>query len=358
MRRPVPAGGRVVVKIGSSSLVGPDAGIDRAAIERVAGQIADSWDAGLPTVLVTSGAVAAGLGPLGFESRPTDVASLQTAAAVGQGLLMHSYAEAFAARGRVAGQVLLTRDVLANRDQYLYARQTLDRMLQEGVVPVVNENDTIAIDGVRFGDNDRLAAIVSHLVGASLLVLLTDTEGLFSSDPRLGEAEFLAAVDHADERLDRLHGSGPLGSGGVATKVQAARIAAFSQIPTIIASADASLRDLMEGEDVGTWVEPRKVSLPARKLWIAFCQPVGGRVTIDEGAVQALVERGTSLLPVGVVAVDGKFSAGETVDVVGPDRQVIGRGLARMPATTVRERMGRRGGDEVIHRDELAVFAS
>src|SRR5690606_40196688 len=133
---------------------------------------------------------------------------------------------------------------------------------------LVNETDTISFHGVRFGDNDRLPALVSHLVGASLLVLLSDTEGLFSSDPRLGEAEFLAAVDHADERLDRLHGSGPLGSGGVATKVQAARIAAFSQIPTIIASADASLRDLMEGEDVGTWVEPRKVALPARKPWI------------------------------------------------------------------------------------------
>ena len=256
MRRPVPPDGRVVVKIGSSSLVGPDAGIDRTAIERIAGQVADLWEAGLPTVLVTSGAVAAGLAPLGLDARPTDVPSLQTAAAVGQGLLMHSYAEAFASRGRVAGQVLLTRDVLANRDQYLYARQTLDRMLTQGVVPVVNENDTIAIDGVRFGDNDRLAAIVSHLVGASLLVLLTDTEGLFSSDPRLGEAEFLAAVDHADERLDRLHGAGPLGSGGVKTKVEAARIAAFSQIPTIIASADASLRDLTSGEPVGTWWSP------------------------------------------------------------------------------------------------------
>jgi len=358
MRRPVPPDGRVVVKIGSSSLVGPDAGIDRTAIERIAGQVADLWEAGLPTVLVTSGAVAAGLAPLGLDARPTDVPSLQTAAAVGQGLLMHSYAEAFASRGRVAGQVLLTRDVLANRDQYLYARQTLDRMLTQGVVPVVNENDTIAIDGVRFGDNDRLAAIVSHLVGASLLVLLTDTEGLFSSDPRLGEAEFLAAVDHADERLDRLHGAGPLGSGGVKTKVEAARIAAFSQIPTIIASADASLRDLTSGEPVGTWVEPRTVSLPARKLWIAFCQPVRGLVAIDEGAVEALVQRGTSLLPVGVTGVDGGFSAGETVDVVGPDHEVIGRGLARMSASVVRERMGRRGGDEVIHRDELAVFAS
>lgn len=356
MRRPVPDGGRIVVKVGSSSLVGPDAAIDGNAIERTVAQVADSWHAGYPTALVSSGAVAAGLSALGLTSRPTDMPGLQVAAAVGQGRLMHRYAESFSIRGLVAGQVLLTRDVLAHREQYLHARQALDRMLSEGIVPVVNENDTVLIDELRLGDNDRLAAIVSHLVGASLLVLLTDTEGLFSSDPRHGEAEFLAAVDHADERLDDLRGVGPLGSGGVASKVTAARIAAFSRIPTVVASATSSLVEVAIGAPVGTWVEPRPVALPARKLWIAFCQPVNGSITVDDGAARALLNGGTSLLPVGITAVVGRFQPGETVDVAVAGGRTVGRGLARMSASELLDRIGVRGGEEAIHRDDLVIF--
>lgn len=319
-------------------------------------QVAASWDAGCPTILVSSGAVAAGLSALGFSSRPADVPGLQVAAAVGQVRLMHRYAQAFEAEGLVAGQVLLTRDVLAHRDQYLHAREAVHRMLSEGIVPVVNENDTVVIDELRMGDNDRLAAIVSHLVGANLFVIFTDTEGLFSADPRLGEAEFLAAVDHADARLDLLGGSGPLGSGGATSKVAAARIAAYSSIPTVVAAASGSLTDILAGHEVGTWVEPRPESLPARKLWIAFCRAISGAITIDHGAAAALHRGGTSLLPVGITAVSGGFAVGDNVDVVGSEGRLLGRGLVRMGAAELESRLGARGGTEAIHRDDLVVF--
>lgn len=356
MRRALPPSSRLVVKVGSSSLVGSAGTLDEDAVERTATEVARLWTDGYPTVLVSSGAVAAGLFALGLSSRPTDMPGLQAAAAVGQGRLMHRYSEAFARHGLVAGQILLTRDVLAHREQYLHARQALDRMLAEGIVPVVNENDTVVIDELRMGDNDRLAAIVSHLAGASLLVILTDTEGLFSADPRRGEAEFLAAVDHADERLDQLGGSGPFGSGGVASKVTAARIAAYSRIPTVVASASSSLTEICGGTEIGTWVEPRPYPLPARKLWIAFCQPVTGQVAVDEGAVRALASGGTSLLPVGVVGVQGSFRPGDAVDVTDPAGHLVGRGLARMGSAELSDRRGRRGGEEAIHRDELVVF--
>lgn len=357
MRSALALGQRLVVKVGSSSLLGSDGSLDPDAVERVSREVSERWQAGYPTVLVSSGAVAAGLSALGLDSRPTDKAGLQVAAAVGQGKLMHRYIRAFESHGLVAGQVLLTQDVLSTRDQYLNSRHALDRMLNEGIVPVVNENDTTAVDELRMGDNDRLAAIVSHLVGASLLILMTDTDGLFASDPRLGTAEFLAAVDHADERLDRLSGAGPLGSGGVASKVTAARMAAFSKIPTVVAAAHSSLASITNGEPVGTWVSPRARTLPARKLWIAFCQPVEGAVTIDDGAVGALVGEGRSLLPVGVTGVEGPFLAGDTVDVMSADGRVVGRGLARLDATQIKDRQGQPGGDEAIHRDDLVVFS-
>jgi glutamate 5-kinase len=358
VRRALTPGDRLVVKVGSSSLVGTDGTLDDGAVDRTVGEVVASWRAGYPTVLVSSGAVAWGISALGLVSRPSDMPGLQVAAAVGQGRLMHRYSQAFESHGIVAGQVLLTRDVLANRDQYLHARRALDRMLTVGIVPVVNENDTVVIDELRMGDNDRLAAVVSHLVRASLLVLLTDTEGLFSSDPRLGEADFLAAVDHADDKLDDLRGAGPLGSGGAGSKVTAARIAAFSRIPTVVASATSSLSAITAGEAVGTWVEPRLAPLSARKLWIAFCQPVAGSVTVDEGAAHALANGGTSLLPVGVVSVEGSFSAGDAVDVVTVQGNVVGRGVARLGGAELAERAGQRGGDEAIHRDDLVVFGT
>jgi glutamate 5-kinase len=357
----------VVVKIGSSSLAHPDGGLDGAAVSRVVAQVAALRQGGRPVALVSSGAVAAGIPVLGLSGRPADIPGLQVAAAVGQGRLMERYTNEFAVHDLVPGQVLLTKDVLANRAQYLHARQALERMLQVGVVPVVNENDTVAVEELRLGDNDRLAAMVSHLVGAGMLVILTDTEGLYSQDPGLGAvAELLSAVRHTDDILDELArgaGRGAFGSGGVATKIAAARMAAWSGIPTVIAPArdpDAAIR-AVAGEEVGTWVEPQDARLTARKLWIAFGQPAAGAVRIDAGAAGALVQAGRSLLPAGVTEVTGDFVEGDAVEVLGPDGQLVGKGLAAMAAEALRAAAGKHSaeaGGVAIHRDDLVVLVA
>ncbi len=364
MRAPAPVGRPVVVKIGSSSLTKAGVGLDAEAVARVADHVAAVWAGGRPAVLVSSGAVAAGLPVLGLDARPRDMPGLQVAAAVGQGRLMERYGREFSARGRVAGQVLLTKDVLANRSQYLHARAALGRMLAEGVVPIVNENDTVVIDELRLGDNDRLAAVVSHLVEAGILVILTDTAGLYSGDPRFDDdAELLNAVRHTDEVLDEVQQgrSGPLGSGGVATKVAAARMAAWSGIPTVIASA--SERDVVArvvaGEEIGTWVAPHEAKLSARKLWVAFGQPAEGRLAIDAGAARALVRHGKSLLAVGITSVTGEFSAGAAVEVLGPAGDLVGKGLVALGAGALRASLGKHSsevGGEAIHRDDLVVL--
>lgn len=363
-RRPLAAGGILVAKVGSSSVAGGDAGLDEEAVERIVDEVAASWRRGHPTVLVTSGAVAAGMAVLGLVRRPVDMPGLQMAASVGQSRLMERYSAEFGRRGLAAGQVLLTKSVLADRDQYLHARQAMERILAEGIVPVVNENDVVAVDELRMGDNDRLAALVAHLVGADLLVLLTDTPGLLSSDPRQdATAELVSAVRFNDELLDTLSrgAAGPLGSGGIATKIAAARMAAWSGIPTVIASAREGdvLARATAGDDVGTWVEPRVERLTARKLWIAFGQPAAGSVRVDIGAVRALLHGGGSLLPVGVVSVDGTFRAGAAVDVVGPDGGLVAKGISRMDSGEVEAMKGRpsqEAGGEVVHRDDLVVF--
>lgn len=358
MRRPITPGLRLVVKVGSSSLTSHNGGIVAGAIEHVADLVAGAIAAGFPTVLVTSGAVASGLPALGLTKRPQDVAGLQVAAAVGQSRLMERYTACFDKHALVAGQVLLTRDVLSNRDQYLNARTALDRMLTAGIVPIVNENDTVVAGDLRLGGNDILAAAVSHLVGAGLLLILSDTEGLFSADPRLGEAELLGAVRNTDEILDTLTGAGPLGSGGVATKVAAARMAAWSGVPTVVALAiaDNVVARVVAGEDIGTWVDPRPDRLPARKLWIAFGLPASGSLTIDDGAVAALVERAKSLLPVGVVEVKGSFQEGAAVEVLDPAGQLVAKGLAQMGSEELAGLVGKRSGLEAIHRDDLVVL--
>ncbi|HSJ27358.1 MAG TPA: glutamate 5-kinase, partial [Acidimicrobiia bacterium] len=331
MRRSIPTTATVVVKIGSSSLTRGRPGLDRAALHSVVAQVEALRRRGHPVVLVTSAAVAAGLPALGVQARPTDVPGLQAAAAVGQSRLMQAYTEAFDEYGVTVGQVLLTRNVLADRNQYLHARQAFERLLALGVVPIVNENDTVAIEELRLGDNDRLAAMVGHLTGAGLLLLLTDTSGIFSSDPRTdADATLLRAVEHNDSVLDELARSaaGPLGSGGVGTKVAAARMAAWSGVPTVVAPADAPDVALtaVAGGDIGTWVEPRAQRLPARKLWIAFGQPSEGRLRVDAGARTAIANGGSSLLPVGITDVEGDFQGGAAVEVVGPDEGVIAKG--------------------------------
>ncbi len=356
MRRAVAAGRPIVVKIGSSSLATPGGGVDEARLRMFVGQVGDLWERGHPTIVVTSGAIAAGLPALGLDRRPRDLPSLQVAAAVGQGALMARYSAAFGDLGRVVGQVLLTKDILANRDQYVHSRSALEQMLVLGVVPVVNENDTVVIDELRWGDNDRLSAIVSHLVGAGMLVLLTDTDGIYSGDPNSdADAALLSAVRHTDEILDRVAagGAGQMGSGGMGTKVAAARMAAWSGIPTVIGSSRTVgfLAAAVAGEEVGTWVQPRESGLSARKLWIAFGVPATGSVTIDAGAVNALVAGGRSLLAVGVRASTGAFASGDAIEILDEAGVLVAKGVVRAGADQLAGLEG-----PLVHRDDLVVI--
>jgi glutamate 5-kinase len=359
---------KVVVKVGTSSITAENGELDNAALLKLCGDVAAARSAGHEIVLVSSGAIAAGLPALGLHRRPTDLGTLQAVAAVGQPRLLERIGAILGQHGLLAGQVLLTPHDFSQRSQYLHARETLRRLLDLGVVPVVNENDTIADDEIRYGDNDRLAALVSHLVAADLLVLLTDTPGLFTADPRLDQgASLIEEIAEVDAALEALAGgSGTArGSGGMATKLAAAKIAAWSGVRAVIASADAPgvVLAAIGGEPVGTVVQPRSQRLASRKLWIAFAQGSKGRVVVDDGARRALRESGRSLLPAGVRAVEGAFLAEAAVEVVGDDGLPFAKGLVRLSADQLRSVAGRRTADlpeglphEVIHRDDLVVL--
>ena len=359
----------VVVKIGTSSITDDRGEIDHRAIEKLATEVTAVRGQGHRVVVVTSGAIAAGLPALGLSgARPTDIATLQAVSAVGQSRLMAAYDKALAGHGLVTGQVLLAPLDFMYRAQYLHARDTLGRLLDLGVVPVVNENDAVADDEIRYGDNDHLAALLAHLIYADLLVLLTDTTGLFSADPRLNaEASLIEEIVEFDHELERMAGGrGTVrGSGGMASKLQAAKMASWSGIRTVIAAADrpAVLPAAVGGEPgVGTVVRPKDRRLAARKLWIAFAKPYEGVLQVDDGARQALLERNTSLLPVGVVGVTGDFDAGDAVEIADTAGGVFAKGLVRVSAGDLRATAGRRTADlpdgtphEVVHRDDLVV---
>jgi glutamate 5-kinase len=358
----------VVVKVGTSSITDERGRIVEQAIAKLCNEVAELRLAGDQVVVVTSGAVAAGLPVLGLHPRPNDPAVLQAISAVGQSRLMGHYDRSLAAAGLVGGQVLLAPLDFWDRAQYLHARETLRLLLGLGVVPVVNENDAIADDEIRFGDNDRLAALVANLLKADLLVLLTDAAGLFTSDPRLGdEASLIEEVLEVDEVLSMAGGPGsPRGSGGMASKLAAAKIAAWSGVRVVIAAAarPGVLTDAAAGvAGVGTVVVPRSQRLPARKLWIAFAVGSSGTIVVDEGARSALLQRGVSLLPAGVIAVQGSFDSDDAVELAGPDGKVFAKGLTRHPANRVTELAGRRTSDlppdvthEIVHRDDLVLL--
>ncbi len=353
----------VVVNIGTSSITDQHGEIDTTAIEKLCTEVAGLRGAHHKVVIVTSGAISAGLPALGLHgNRPTDLATLQAVSAVGQGRLIRTYDDILGRHSLVGGQVLLAPLDFVHRSQYLHARQTLTRLLDLGVVPIVNENDAVADDEIRFGDNDRLAALVAHLVGADLLVLLTDTAGVYTADPRNDAgASLIDEVLEVDRALREVEagGAGSLrGSGGMASKLAAARIASWSGVRTVIAAAgrDEVLADAVaDAPGVGTVIPARPRRLAARKLWIAFALPAMGTVAVDGGAQRALQERGTSLLPVGVTAVTGSFGAGDAVEVAGPDGAVFAKGLARVDSGRLRLEAGQRGPEEVIHRDELVL---
>ncbi len=360
----------LVVKVGSSSVTTPSGATDGEVVGRICGEIAGLRRHGHRVVVVTSGAITAGWSALDRSgARPTDPAVLQAVSAVGQHRLMSAWQEGLAPHGLLAGQVLLAPLDFVHRQQYLHARGTLAHLLELGVVPVVNENDAVADEEIRFGDNDRLSALVAHLVGADLLVLLTDAPGLLTADPRTAaEASLIEEVVAIDHRLEQVAG-GPgsaAGSGGMASKLAAAKMATWSGVATVIADArrPGILGAVVTGEPgAGTTFRARPRRLPARKLWIAFALGATGTVVVDEGARRALVERGRSLLPAGVLAVTGRFEPDEAVEIVGPGGEVFAKGLARYPSSRGEEWIGRRSEElpedlphEVVHRDDLVVL--
>ncbi|MGL5857329.1 MAG: glutamate 5-kinase [Angustibacter sp.] len=359
---------RLVVKVGSSSLTTPSGGIDDARLTSLVEVLAARRAAGTEIVLVSSGAIAAGLEPLGLPQRPRDLATQQAAASVGQGLLLARYAATFGRLGHRIGQVLLTADDVVRRTHYANARRTLGRLLELGTVPVVNENDTVATDEIRFGDNDRLAALVAHLVRADALVLLTDVDALYDRSPAHPGANRLAVVTGPQD-LDgvALGSSGSrIGTGGMVTKVEAASIATTAGIATVLTSADLA-GPVLAGDDVGTWFSPTGSRRASRLLWLAHATRPRGRLVLDDGAVTAVVDRRLSLLPAGVIGVDGSFEAGDPVDLCTGKGRAVARGLVNYGAQELPGLLGRSTRDlarelgpayerEVVHRDDLALL--
>ncbi|WP_170313296.1 glutamate 5-kinase [Nocardioides gansuensis] len=360
---------RIVVKVGSSSLTTAEGGIDPARVRQLVEVLAATAGRGAEVVLVSSGAIAAGLAPLGMRRRPKALAAQQAAASVGQGLLAHRYQEEFARHGLVTGQVLLTVDDVTRRSHYRNAYATFAKLLELGVIPIVNENDTVATSEIRFGDNDRLAALVAHLVHADLLVLLSDVDGLYDGPPTRPGSRLLPEVRSG---ADLAHvvvgaaGAAGVGTGGMTTKLEAARIATGAGIPVVLTAADRAAAALAGG-DVGTLFHPTGKRRPTRLLWLAHATEPKGALHLDAGAVRAVVERRASLLPAGVTGVTGSFVGGDPVDLVDPAGVPVARGLVNFDAEELPSLLGRSTRDlkaelgvgyerEVVHRDDLVLL--
>ncbi len=362
----------VVIKIGTSSITEADGTIRSEAVAKLTGEVAAAVSDGHQAVVVSSGAIGAGLPVLGFDrGRPRDSVTLQALSAVGQSRLMAMYQECLDGYGLICGQVLLAPRDFLERPQYLHAQRTLNRLLKLGVVPIVNENDAVADDAIRWGDNDRIASLVAHMVGAELLVLLTDTEGVHTADPRSdAEARIVEEITDLsllEELTEAAGGAGTeRGSGGMASKLAAARIASLSGVRTVIAAAhrDHVVADALAHKlGSGTTVAAQPQRMGARKLWIGFAMVPSGAVKVDAGARRAVVERGASLLAIGITDFEGDFGPGDAVDVRGPDDQAFARGLVEVSSADMDSVVGLRSDamppgmpDEVIHRDSLIVL--
>ena len=361
---------RVVVKVGSSSLTTGEGGIDPQRIEQLVAVLAAARRSAREIVLVSSGAIAAGLSPLGLRTRPRDLANQQAAASVGQGLLMGHYTQLFGGYGLRVGQVLLTADDVTRHAHYRNAYRTFGRLLELGVVPIVNENDTVATHEIRFGDNDRLAALVAHLVHANALLLLSDVEALYTTNPTKPEARKISEIwSEADlAEVDIQTRGTAVGTGGMVTKIDAARIATSAGIPVVLTTAEQAGAALA-GERVGTLFHPTGRRRPTRLLWLRHASDTRGTLVLDAGAVRALTQRNASLLPAGITAVRGQFSSGEPVELVGPDGLVVARGLVNYDSDELPSLLGRSTRDlaaelgagydrTVVHRDALVVIES
>ena len=362
---------RVVLKLGSAVLTAPD-GLNRPLIERLVAESGSLRGGEREFIIVSSGAIAAGCRKLGLSSPPSGIPQQQAVAAAGQSALMQVYEEAFAQIGLKVAQILLTHDDLESRQRFLNARNTLLTLLQWRVVPIINENDTVATDELKFGDNDNLAALICNLVGADLLILLTDTDGLFDRDPRQHpDAKLVHLVESFDAELEKAASSraGALGRGGMGSKLQAAKKAAAAGLPSIIANGltPGILTKIFAGEEVGTLFLPQAQKLKSRQYWLAYNVNPKGAILVDQGAWEALVKRHKSLLPAGIVAVFGGFGKGAAVQLMDPEGYPFAIGLSNYSARDIariqgrqtkdiEQFLGQKGYDEVIHRDNLVIF--
>jgi glutamate 5-kinase len=365
---------RVVLKVGSRVLTGKGRTLSQPVFDRLAREISAAKKKGYEVVLVSSGAIAAGMGRLGLQEKPKTMPQKQASAAIGQSALMWSYERAFSFYGEKVAQILLTRDDLSNRHRYLNARNTLLTLLEFGVIPIINENDTVVVQEIKFGDNDNLSALVTNLVNADLLVILSDIDGLYDRDPRVHKnAKLIPFVDQVTEEMEqKATGTlNPFSIGGMVTKLQAARKAALFGVPTILANgmAEGLLEKIFRGEEVGTLFTFQGNKLTSRKHWIAFTLEPQGRILVDEGAKKAILQKGKSLLPSGVLSAEGKFSLGDPVVLSDASGQDFARGLTNydsseinkikgLKTSEVESRLGYKYSDEIIHRDDLVCFTT
>lgn len=363
---------RIVVKVGSSSITHDSGRLDVVRMGKIVSDIVKVFELGIETVLVSSGAIAAGVGRLGLKEKPETMREKQAAAAVGQGILLHTYEELFEEYGKIVAQVLLTRSDIAKRNRYLNARNTLDTLLNYGVVPIINENDTVAFEEIKLGDNDRLSALAACLVDSDLLIILSDIDGVFTCDPKTSsQARLIPTIEDLGPETDLLAGcpGSKFGTGGMNTKIEAARIATHSGIPMVVANASEPcvLCRIVSGEELGTLFLPGKHRLHTKKRWIGFGSRIEGKIFVDQGAEKAIIDLGKSLLPSGVTGTEGDFGSGSVVSVVGIDGREIARGMVSYASSEIElikgkhlnevtTILGYRKAMEVIHRDNLTVI--
>lgn len=357
---------RIVVKVGTKVITSEDRALDKERIKDIAYQISDIQDKGIGVLLVTSGAIGAGMWLLGLKKRPSDLHELQAAASIGQNYLMHLYSEYFKLRGYLAGQILLTQEDFNDRKRYLNIKHTIDTLLGHNAIPIINENDTVATDEIKCGDNDRLSSLVADLCQANKLIILTDVEGLIDKDGRL-----ITLVQDINQKILALAGSShcDLGTGGMATKIESAKTVTQAGIECVIANGKKKdvLLDIMRGEEVGTTFKSAKSGLLAKKRWIAFSSKSKGTISVDEGADRALKKKNKSLLASGIVGVKGDFASGEVVSIEGPKNREIARGITNYSSDEIskikglksnkfKSTLGYERGDEVVHKDNLVII--
>ncbi len=364
---------RIVVKVGTSTLAYDTGLLNLGRIDKLVKQLSDLQNSGHEIVLVSSGAIGAGMGKLRLKERPRTLPEKQAAAAVGQGVLLHMYQKFFSEFGKVIGQVLLTKDDFSDRRRFIHARDALFQMIRQEVVPIINENDVVVVDEIKVGDNDTLSALVASLIEADLLIILSDVDGLYTDNPNTNpDAERLGIVSQIDQSIHDMSGGAgsDLGTGGMATKITAAEIATAAGVNMVI--ADGSDPDILykvvSGDDVGTLFLGQKEKMKARQHWISFGSRVEGTIRIDQGAVDALLNK-KSLLPSGMVEISGEFLKGVAVEVVGPKGEAVGIGITNYPAdelkhligvkcSQIEERIGHKDYDEVIHVDNMILRRS